>query len=178
MTTEQYITHFSFWAAFKSPLLIGTDLSTITKSSLQILTNEKVINVHQDPLVISINRDVKKDRYQIWSGPLSDEKTVVLVLNPSSKPLVIDINLSDIMALHSVKPTTEFKCEDLWTNELFNVKGSFTRRINGYSTFMAILRPKYRKGQDKKWVVKHTGTHLEVHRQGIIYAKGVNTTLV
>jgi alpha-galactosidase len=165
MTPEQYITHFSFWAAFKSPLLIGTDLSSISKSSLRILTNKKVIKVHQDQLVISIDRDIKKESYQIWSGPLSNGKTVLLVLNPSSKLVIIDINLSDLRALHPFK-NTEFICEDLWNNDLFNVKGSFTRRVKGYSTFMAILKPKYRKDvkkEDTMWVEKHTGIHLEVH---------------
>ena len=50
MTHEQYQTHFSFWAALKAPLIIGCSLTNISNSTLQILGNEELIAINQDPL--------------------------------------------------------------------------------------------------------------------------------
>lgn len=50
MTHDEYQAHFAFWAALKSPLLIGCSLKGITQSTLSILGNEEVIAVNQDPL--------------------------------------------------------------------------------------------------------------------------------
>lgn len=50
MSHDQYQTHFVLWAALKAPLLIGCDLSNISNSTLQILGNEEVISINQDPL--------------------------------------------------------------------------------------------------------------------------------
>lgn len=50
MTHDEYQTHFAFWAALKSPLLIGCNLKGISHATLSILANEEVIAVNQDPL--------------------------------------------------------------------------------------------------------------------------------
>ena len=50
MTTGEYRSHFTLWAALKSPLLIGCDLDKISPADLAILLAEEVIAVNQDPL--------------------------------------------------------------------------------------------------------------------------------
>jgi alpha-galactosidase len=50
MTTDEYTTHFSLWAAMKSPLLIGCDVTTMSTATKTILTNDEVIAINQDKL--------------------------------------------------------------------------------------------------------------------------------
>jgi len=50
MTTAEYTTHFSLWAAMKSPLLIGCDVNSMSAATKNILTNDEVIAVSQDKL--------------------------------------------------------------------------------------------------------------------------------
>jgi len=45
-TAPQEFTHFSLWAISKAPLLIGCDLSSISKESLAILKNKNLIEIH------------------------------------------------------------------------------------------------------------------------------------
>jgi len=49
MTNDEEKTHFALWAIAKAPLIIGCDLTTVKKDSLDILMNEKLIAVNQDP---------------------------------------------------------------------------------------------------------------------------------
>ena len=49
--TEQQ-SHYSLWVILTAPLLISTNLNTISNATLALLTNKEVIAVNQDPLGI------------------------------------------------------------------------------------------------------------------------------
>lgn len=46
---EQYL-HFSLWSLFAAPLLIGCDMEKLDDFTLNLLTNDEVIEINQDPL--------------------------------------------------------------------------------------------------------------------------------
>lgn len=79
--------HFGLWAIAKSPLLIGTDLSRISSSSLSVLLNAEVISFNQDSLGIPATYftpsgqagPVSGTLYPYWSGKLSDGYVVAIV---------------------------------------------------------------------------------------------------
>ena len=48
LTDEQYKTHFSIWALFASPLMIGCDIRDMTEETKKILTNAEMIRINQD----------------------------------------------------------------------------------------------------------------------------------
>jgi len=50
MTTDEYRTHFSLWALAKAPLIIGCDITKMSQDTRDILMNDEVIAVNQDPL--------------------------------------------------------------------------------------------------------------------------------
>ncbi|TSB21249.1 glycoside hydrolase family 27 protein [Streptomyces benahoarensis] len=50
MTDTEYRSHFTLWAMMAAPLLIGTDLRTASPQTYDILRNEDVIALDQDPL--------------------------------------------------------------------------------------------------------------------------------
>lgn len=52
MINEQR-SHFALWALLKSPLMVGTDLATLTKESYRILLSKEVIAVNQDELGVA-----------------------------------------------------------------------------------------------------------------------------
>ncbi|KAG7445709.1 glycoside hydrolase family 27 protein [Guyanagaster necrorhizus] len=82
LTVAEQQTHFAFWSAVKSPLMISTALTSISDDALGILLNERIIALNQDPLgkSISFRRRYAND-HDVWSGPLSDGSTVVVVIN-------------------------------------------------------------------------------------------------
>jgi len=47
-TNDEYITHFSFWSMFGSPLMIGCDIRNMDEETLKILSNKDVIAINQD----------------------------------------------------------------------------------------------------------------------------------
>jgi hypothetical protein len=57
MNYTEWTTHFSLWAAMKSPLMIGCDLrEALCQSALPIFKNTEVLAVSQDPLGVQARR--------------------------------------------------------------------------------------------------------------------------
>ena len=52
MTTDEYRTMFALWCMVKSPLMLGSDLTLMTKEdeAYQIITNKWLLDVNQDKL--------------------------------------------------------------------------------------------------------------------------------
>ncbi|MBR5262329.1 MAG: glycoside hydrolase family 27 protein [Clostridia bacterium] len=66
-TTEEYKTHFAFWAMMGSPLIIGCDLRKADEDAMAILKNKMLIEIDQDeayrqPFYINGGRYQNKSR--------------------------------------------------------------------------------------------------------------------
>lgn len=106
MSDEEYKAHFTMWALLKSPLLIGTNICTLSPSSLTILNNPAVIAINQDPLGrparrVRVDSNVKKDRYgmgeaHVWTGPLAHGDQVVAFFNAADEDLEMEAGLDEI----------------------------------------------------------------------------------
>ena len=48
LTTEECRSHFALWAIMKSPLLIGTDLTNLSQTNIDILQNKYILAFNQD----------------------------------------------------------------------------------------------------------------------------------
>lgn len=132
-TDEEYKSHFTMWAALKSPLLIGADLRELSAKTLTILNNPAVIALNQDPLGRSVtqifrDRNVKKDRYgegevQIWAGPLYPADQLVIFLNAADEDLNLSVTLNDIFVHEGPEGSAPHTKEDwdvydLWADRM------------------------------------------------------------
>ena len=52
MTKDEYRTIFALWCLAKSPLMLGSDLTLMTKDSdaYKIITNKRLLAINQDSL--------------------------------------------------------------------------------------------------------------------------------
>ncbi|XP_058096305.1 alpha-galactosidase 1-like [Magnolia sinica] len=114
MTNDEYIVHFSIWAISKAPLLIGCDLRTASNETLAILSNKEVIDVNQDPLGVQAKKVRMEGDGEIWAGPLSGYRFVVLILN-RSKDWTYNIvaHFDDI----GLPPGSVVQARDIWKHE-------------------------------------------------------------
>lgn len=79
---EQYKTHFSLWAAHKSPLIMGHSLALMSNETKEILMNKEIIAINQDELGTSVRLVEQGFKYSLWVGDLMNGDKVVLVFNP------------------------------------------------------------------------------------------------
>lgn len=98
MTLYQQQTHFAFWAALKSPLILGANLGKLSNESVAVITNKDVIAINQDPLGTAVNYidDASADgSIQVWAGNLADGN-VVLLFNEKSYPQSASVSFNSL----------------------------------------------------------------------------------
>ena len=79
MTLAEYKTHFGLWAISKAPLLIGCDVTTMSKEIKNILTNPEVIAVNQDSLGEQGRKiKIKQVPYPDGQGPVLQDSDLFI----------------------------------------------------------------------------------------------------
>ncbi len=96
LTASELYTHVSLWSLLASPLLLGCDLTKMDDFTLNLLTNDEVLAVNQDPLGKQAIRIVKNNGVQIWMKELKDGAKAVGVFNTTEKEKKIVLQWSDI----------------------------------------------------------------------------------
>eukprot|EP01018_Ginkgo_biloba_P022382 Gb_21989 [translate_table: standard] len=137
MNTEEYRSHFSIWALMKSPLLIGCDIRSASKETLEILGNKEVIDVNQDSLGIQGKKVSKQGDLEVWAGPLSNKRVAVILWNRSSSKTSITAKWEDI----GLSSGAVVKARDLWAHADLpsSLQGSLTSTVDSHACKMYIL---------------------------------------
>lgn len=77
LTGDEQYTHISLWSLLSSPLLIGCDMSQLDPFTLNLLTNDEVIEVNQDILGKAARRISKNTTQEVWVKELEDGSMAV-----------------------------------------------------------------------------------------------------
>ena len=92
LTPDEQYTHISLWSLLSSPLLIGCDMSQLDEFTLNLLTNDEVLDISQDPLGKPAGRVVQVGKVEVWARPLEDGSRAIGLFNrglvPASAALV------------------------------------------------------------------------------------------
>ena len=118
MTEYEEQTHFSFWAALKSPLIIGSDITMMNQSSLNVLLNDEIIAINQDNAGVAVSylpALSTEGSVQVWAGPLSagSFEHVILALNYGLSAIDIEIPWNGIPQLQN-STRASYKVRDVW----------------------------------------------------------------
>jgi alpha-galactosidase len=121
MTEFEEQTHFSFWAALKSPLIIGADITKVSNTSLNILLNKEIIAINQDDAGVAASylpALSTEGSIQVWAGPLSagNFEHVILALNEGANATSITIPWSSIPELQN-STRASYKVRDVWAGK-------------------------------------------------------------
>jgi len=97
LTPHEQISHITIWCMLAAPLLIGCDLTKLDEFTLNLLSNDEVIAVDQDPLGVQGKRIKKTEDHEVWLRPLFDGTIAVAALNlKKEEDNKVTINWSEI----------------------------------------------------------------------------------
>jgi alpha-galactosidase len=132
---EQYV-HITLWTLLASPLLLGNDLTQMDDFELNLVTNDEVLAVHQDPLGKPADRVSKKEELEVWSRPLADGSLAVGLFNRDEMDMAVPVTWADlgIKGKHRVR--------DLWRQKDQGTKeGAFSMVVPRHGTVFVKLSP-------------------------------------
>lgn len=128
LTAEENRSHFTLWCMLAAPLILGNDVRLLqenTKKSLvllDILKNEKLIAIDQDPLVKPAKKIGKQGKIEIIARPLANGDVAICFFNKSNsnKSFEYDLNNLKEEKYLNVSRTNSAEIVDLWTDEKFH----------------------------------------------------------
>jgi alpha-galactosidase len=155
LTLAESRSHFAFWAAMKSPLIIGTALNLLPADHVEILKNQFLLAFSQDedfggpatPYKWGTNPDWTfnaTNPAEYWSGA-STKGTLVMALNTLDVPAIRTIEWSEVPQLE--KGCGSFEVTDVWSGKnLGCVEGGIKEEVGSHDTIAYLVGKKCSKG--------------------------------
>lgn len=150
LTADEQYSHVSLFALLSAPLLIGCPIEQLDPFTLNLLTNDEVIEIDQDPLGKSARLVSSNDTIQVWLKPLEDGGYAIGLFNvggfgktPQSyfpwgdeKPVAYSLDLTKI----GLKGTWAIR--DVWRQkDLGTFKQQFSTEIRHHGVTLIKLNP-------------------------------------
>lgn len=136
LNDTQYKTHFSIWALFGSPLMIGCDLRNINKETLDILSNKELIEINQDAdcrQVFKLTLTWGGTDLKGYARNLSNGDIALGFFNFNDKEAVARLNIDLLGLPESTGKTLEM--HEVWTGETVTVKnGTFIEKLDAFDS--------------------------------------------
>ncbi len=123
MTTNEDRSHFSLWCMLAAPLIAGNDITKMSKTTDDILTNKEMIAVDQDKAGYEGFKYKTMDSVEVYVKPLSNNNWAVCFLNRSAEPKMVDFDwkneiISDTLSHEKLDATNNtYQLWDIWKNK-------------------------------------------------------------
>lgn len=131
LTQDEQVVHITLWAMLAAPLLIGCDMTNLDQFTLDLLTNDEVLDVNQDPLGKAASRKALDGETEVWARPLWDGTQAVAAFNRGGTIQKVTIKWSDL-GLSGSQPV-----RDLWLQkDQGAADGSYTASVPPHGAVM------------------------------------------
>ncbi|WP_285103765.1 NPCBM/NEW2 domain-containing protein [Promicromonospora sp. MEB111] len=136
MSTEEFRTQMSLWAVSAAPLLIGSDPRTLDQESLDILLDDDVLAIDQDPLVVQGTRVGAAGTTETWARPLADGSVAVVLLNRGDRPAEVATTARDLDLRGR-----SFAVLDTWTDARTQSAGTVRAAVPAHGAALLRVTP-------------------------------------
>jgi alpha-galactosidase len=112
LSPNEQVTHVTLWAMLAAPLLLGSDMAQLDPLTLDLLTNEEVLAVDQDPLGKQGRRvAADEDGREVWARELEDGTRAVALFNRGADAARVELRFADL----GLAPGRDVR--DLWAKK-------------------------------------------------------------
>lgn len=149
LTPDEQYTHISLWAMLAAPLLIGCDMSQMDDFTLNLLTNDEVLEINQDPLGKSALPVKKGNGFEVWTRPLADGSLAVGIFNIGNESGADAIRWDDQPEMSTIALTSvdlgisgDYRIRDVWRQmDLGSFKGQIEAGVPFHGVNLLRLIP-------------------------------------
>jgi len=125
-TEDEQITMMTLWSVFRSPLMIGGELTSTDEFTLNLLTNENVLKMHKNARHSHQvwRREIDGVEHALWVATSSEGGIYLAVFNLGEKDSEIKISLEDIEIEEKLSGI------ELWSGEKTIAEDSLSVKLN------------------------------------------------
>lgn len=124
LTPEEQFSHLSLWYLWSAPVIIGAPVDLLDEFTMNLLTNDEMLALNQDPLGIQAY-DYEVEGGEVLVKPLEDGDVAVGLFNPEKdepSQVTVTWKLAGVKGPQSIR--------DLWKHADLGVfDGSFTATV-------------------------------------------------
>ena len=136
-TVQQEQTQMSIWAELASPLIVSSDLTSMSAATKQILGNKAVVAVDQDPLGKQGQLVAQQGGVDVVAKPLAGGDVAVLLANTSSAPQQVSTTAGAV----GLGRASTYGVRDLWANTTRETAGAITATVPAQSAMLLRVSP-------------------------------------
>lgn len=136
LTPDEQYTHISHWCLLSAPLLLGCDLAQLDEFTLNLLTNDEVLEINQDSLARQAKRIAITEDCEVWAKDLEDGSKAVGLFNLGDLENKVEVKWSD-MGIEGPQ-----KIRDLWRQkELGIFENKFEAKVPVHGVLLIRITP-------------------------------------
>lgn len=130
LTYAQNKSHLAMWSMLAAPLFLGTDIGALSDAEVELLTNQELVDIDQDPLGKQARRVGNGDGLQVWTRELADGDLAVALLNTTGSSATVSTSLAALGAQDEV-----YVVRDVWSNtDVYNTAAAISATLPAYET--------------------------------------------
>ncbi len=116
-TENEQITMMTLWSIFRSPLMIGGEMTSFDDFTMSLITNTEILRMHRTARHSHQvwRRDINGIEHILWTAVCSEGGQFIAVFNTGDSESKIEVSLSDCEIDGFVS------CCELWSGEKINV---------------------------------------------------------
>ncbi len=137
-TQDEQITMMTLWCIFRSPLIIGGEMTGFDDFTMSLLTNELILDMHKNARHSHQvwRKDINGIEHILWIAANANGGQYVAIFNVGEESSEITITLEELEIYQEVIGT------ELWSQDKMAVKDTFTVALNKHSAKAFILNNK------------------------------------
>lgn len=126
-TEDEQITMMTLWSIFRSPLMIGGEMTGFDEFTMKLITNEEILNMHLNSRHAHQvwRHKINGIEHVLWTATSAAGGQYVAIFNVGDSNSEIEINLSDLEIFEGNR-----KMKELWSGETGTVKSSLKVKLN------------------------------------------------
>lgn len=124
-TKSEQVTMLTLWSIFRSPLMIGGELTKTDDFTLKMLTNTEILKMHKNSRSAHQlwRRDIGGIEHILWTAHNSEGGIYLAIFNVGEADSKVDISLYDAELYGKVR------VKELWSGKTFEAEGCFNAEL-------------------------------------------------
>lgn len=135
-TKDEQITMMTLWSIFRSPLMIGGELTGFDEFTMGLVTNDAILKMHRDSRHAHqvLRREIGGVEHIVWCAPSSEGGLYVALFNAGEEDSEISVALEELEIYHPVSAT------ELWSGQSGEFPEAVTASIPKHGAMAFLLK--------------------------------------
>ena len=135
-TKSEQITMLTLWSIFRSPLMIGGEMTGFDDFTMSLITNEAILKMHRNARHSHQvwRKEIGGVEHVLWTAADTEGGWYAAVFNAGDKDSVVRISLDDL------EISGEVSCTELWSGSKEKVAGEVEAELESHGAKAFYLR--------------------------------------